>query len=74
MAWIPLALAIITGITLLLKYLLSDKHKIAKLKERQYELEEKLRGALARLDTVRISSITIELNRVRTQLRDLNAK
>ena len=72
--WIPLAVAVITGITLLLKYLLSDKRKIANLKVRQYELEEKLRGALARSDTVAISSITLELSRVRTQLNNFNTK
>lgn len=74
MAWIPLALAIITGITLLLKYLLSDKRKIAQLKARQYELEEKLRKALAKFDTIAMSTISLELERLRAQLRNINAK
>jgi len=74
MTWISLAVAIITGITLLLKYLLGDKRKIAQLKARRYELEEKLRRALAVNDTVTISVVSIELDRVRKELSDINTK
>jgi heme exporter protein D len=68
LTWVSLAITVLTGVTLLIKYLLSDKRKIAQLKARQYELEEKLRRALAVNDTVAISSISIELERVRTSL------
>jgi uncharacterized membrane protein (DUF106 family) len=46
----------------LFAYYTSDKTKIKQLKARQYELEEKLRMALAKLD------------RVRKKLSDFNAR
>jgi len=69
MGWVSLAIAVITGVTLLIKYLLSDKRKIAQLKARQYELEQKLRKALADNNTVAISQLSIELERVRLELK-----
>ena len=76
-----MALSIIGLITLVLtiawgiiKYVNSDKTKIAKLKARQYELQDLLRAALARKDTVAISSLSIELELVRQKLRDLDPK
>ena len=55
-------------------YYTSDKTKIRQLKARQNELEIRLRVALAKNDTVAISLISIELNRVRTQLASFNAR
>lgn len=69
LTWIALAVAVITGITKLFTYLLGDKRKIRELKEKQYELEEKLRRALAANNTVAISRLSIELERVRIQLK-----
>jgi uncharacterized membrane protein (DUF106 family) len=58
----------------LFAYYTSDKTKIKQLKARQYELEEKLRMALAKNDTVSISTISMELDRVRKKLSDFNAR
>jgi uncharacterized membrane protein (DUF106 family) len=66
--WISLAIAIITGLTALITYLLGDKRKIRILKERMAKLEEKLKIAEARNDTVGLSRISLELDRVRWQL------
>jgi molybdopterin converting factor small subunit len=74
MGWIALATALIAGLTALITYILGTPRKIKLLKARQYELEQKLRTALAKNDTVAISSITIALECVRAQLADFNAK
>ena len=55
-------------------YYTSDKTKIRQVKARQYELEQELRIALAKNDTVAISIISIELERVRSQLANFNAR
>ena len=69
-SWIALASAIVVGLTRLLTYLLGDKRRVRKLKERKAELEKELRQALADNDTVRVADISSELDRVRAQLRD----
>ncbi len=66
---ISLVILVLTIAWGIIKYLNSDKTKIKQLKARQYELEERLRQALARNDTVAISSISIELERVRLELK-----
>ena len=71
---ITLAIAIVVGLTKLLTYLLGDKRRLRKLKERLYVLERELDEALAKNDTVRISNISTELDRVRRQIRDINGK
>lgn len=68
MGWISLVVAIVTGLTALATYLLGDKRKIRILQQRMVILENRLRFALAKNDTVAISSISIELERVRWEL------
>jgi uncharacterized membrane protein (DUF106 family) len=58
----------------LFAYYTSDKTKIRQLKARQNELEEKLRIALVNNDTIAISSISLELERVRAQLSNFNSR
>lgn len=70
-ALITLILTIVWGV---IKYFNNDKTKLRNLKARQYDLEEKLRGALARRDTVVISSISLDLDRLRRQIADINTK
>jgi uncharacterized membrane protein (DUF106 family) len=66
--------SILTLAISLFVYYSSDKTKIRKLKARQSELEEQLRIALVKNDTVAISSISLELSRVRQKLSDFNAR
>jgi flagellar basal body-associated protein FliL len=71
---ITLACLIVSGLTALITYLLSNKRRRKQLEARKDELEERLRIALSKNDTVGVSTISLELNRVRKALSDLNAK
>lgn len=64
----------ILGITKLLTYLLGDKRKLRILQQKEAELEKQLRTALAVNDTVAISSIELELNRVRAESSNIRGK
>ena len=68
MGWISLTIAIITGLTALITYLLGDKRKIRIIKQRMAYLENALRVAEAKNDTVSISRISLELAGLRVEL------
>ena len=73
-SWVTLAVVSILGITKLLSWWLGKPRKIEKLRKERAVLHERLRHALQFNDTVAISNITIELERVRKALLDLDAK
>ncbi len=72
--WITLAVVSIIGITKLLSYLLGDSRKLKKLQERENDLEEKLRIAVKRFDTLRISLLERELKLVREDIVRITGK
>ena len=68
--WITLACLILAGVIKLTTWLLSDKRQLKKLRARQYELEEELRTALAKGDSIAISSISVELDLLRRKIKN----
>ena len=70
--WIGLAVAVITGITLLFKYLLGDKRKLNKLIQELEEKEKEYEQALAKNDTVAMSIIDHDMRRLRAKIANIN--
>lgn len=71
---ITLAVVAIVGLTKLLTWLLGDKRRLRKLQREIYDLEEDLRIALSIGDTVWISDIRVNLERLRREIKSINAK
>ena len=65
--WITLAVVLIVGVTKLLTYLLGARRRKRQLREMINELEKELRAALVANDTIRISTISAELSRLRDE-------
>lgn len=72
--WITLAVGIVVGLTKLLTYLLGDKRKLRILKDKESCLEINLRTAISVNDTVAISAISVELDKLRKKIRDIERK
>jgi len=69
--WVTLTVVLISAIVKLLVYLLGDKRRRRLLEEEIEKTYEQYAKALARNDTVRLTALHHQLNKLRSKLKNI---